>query len=298
MKTRVLVTGSTGFVGSHVVKFLRENQYYIIGIGRKENSDSNKYCDEFYSIDISKPINIFFEVDLCIHIAGLANYKADYKSLYNTNVIGIENIIGCITMCKKIIYISSSSVYNNSDMFHKEDENIDIDLLHPYGKSKRLAELKLIENSKNFANVIILRPRAIYGVGDTTLLPRIINMIFGNILLLPANRKAITSLTAISNLLYAIYLTINSDRKGVKIYNVADNSSYNLNDVIYKVGNKFRPRLKKFYVFNLINLLSAIFNKKRLAIQYLKYDCILDLNKIKLELNYKPISSFDDFIID
>ena len=123
-------------------------------------------------------------------------------------------------------------------------------------------------------------------------------MIFGNILLLPANRKAITSLTAISNLLYAIYLTINSDRKGVKIYNVADNSSYNLNDVIYKVGNKFRPRLKKFYVFNLINLLSAIFNKKRLAIQYLKYDCILNLNKIKLELNYKPISSFDDFIID
>jgi len=170
--------------------------------------------------------------------------------------------------------------------------------LLPYGKSKRLAELKLIENSKNFENVTILRPRAIYGVGDTTLLPRILKLIFGKIIFLPANKKTITSLTAISNLLYAIYLTINSDMNGIKIYNVADNCRYNLNDVIYKVGNKFRPRLKKFYVFNLINLLSAIFNKKRLAIQYLKYDCILDLNKINRELNYNPNSNLDDFIIE
>ena len=46
---KVLVTGSNGFIGSHVAEWLKEKEYYVIGLGR--NKDSKTPVDEYVCCD-------------------------------------------------------------------------------------------------------------------------------------------------------------------------------------------------------------------------------------------------------
>jgi len=293
MKSRVLVTGATGFIGGHLVKRLKKEHYYVIGLGRKTNTSIENICDEYYSIDLTKKSSSF-EVDICIHVAGLANDKSSLSELYAANIIGTENIINSLISCKTFIYISSSSVYNNSNILHTEEETIDITKLLPYGKSKRGGELKVIENQDKFKKISIFRPRAVYGKGDNILLPRILKLVNKKCTFLPAKNLVATSLTAIENLVHGIFLAINNEKEGVHIYNISDEEQYNLNEVIKKIGTKYYNNSRYIYIYNVIRWVSFFLKSNQLAHQYLSYNCILDIGNIKEALKYSSITNFDN----
>ncbi|WP_406544309.1 NAD-dependent epimerase/dehydratase family protein, partial [Pseudobutyrivibrio sp.] len=49
----VLVTGSNGFIGYHVCDYLKEKDFFIIGLGRSEQSKA--HTDKYYSCDMCTP---------------------------------------------------------------------------------------------------------------------------------------------------------------------------------------------------------------------------------------------------
>lgn len=148
---RVLVTGGAGFIASHIVDRLIEENIDVSVVdnlyhGSEENI--NKKAN-FYKIDITneEDLRLIFKKekpDVVIHHAAQIDIQ---KSIKNTafdaknNIIGTINILQCIRDfgTKKIIYPSSAAVYGDPK-YLPIDENHSINPISFYGLSKNTPE--------------------------------------------------------------------------------------------------------------------------------------------------------------
>lgn len=162
MKTKILVTGGAGFIGSYLTEELRKLNFdaaVLTGDIRDENLDLHRY-------------NIIY------HLAALSNprFCEDNKRLaWDVNVNGTLNLLEKLGKGQKIIFTSSAHVYSKSPNPHSEKEP-----LNPsdfYGLTKKTAE-ELIEycSAKKGLAYAILRFFNIYGAkqGKGFLIPDII----------------------------------------------------------------------------------------------------------------------------
>jgi nucleoside-diphosphate-sugar epimerase len=94
--------------------------------------------------------------------------------------------------------------------------------------SKALAE-RLVRTER--PDAVILRPHAVYGPGDTTLLPRLLESVRGRRLLAVGSGRQLLSLTSVGNLVDACLLAV--DRPSVAgVFNVTDAEPFVLDDAL------------------------------------------------------------------
>ena len=180
---KVLVTGATGFLGEYIVKELSEKGYKVIAFGRNEEKGrdlSRRYIHtsfikgNFENIDDLK--NIDENIDYIVHAGGLSTVWGKWKDFYNSNVKGTENIIRFCkeSDIKKLVFISSPSIYAKpkDGFLIKEEEAPSENRLNFYIRSKILAESRIKEISN--MTWVIIRPRGIFGVGDTSIIHRLL----------------------------------------------------------------------------------------------------------------------------
>lgn len=164
---RILVTGGTGFIGSHLCKKLIEMGHYVICLdnnftGSIKNineliMDSNKGKSNFEFIrhDITQPI--LLEVDEIYHLACPASPKAyQYNSIktIKTNILGTLNSLGIAKRTKaKILLTSTSEIYGDPLISPQNEEywgNVNpIGVRSCYDEGKRVAETLMIEYKRN-----------------------------------------------------------------------------------------------------------------------------------------------------
>ena len=159
-KQKILVTGGTGYIGSHVVVELLKQGYEVEIIDNLSNSQI-EVLDKIEQITGTKPI--FHEIDLLdqsalnqifndssfelvIHFAGL---KAVAESIeqplryYDNNITGTLNLLQAMQNhnVKSIIFSSSATVYGDQGIAKcTEDMPTGIKLTNPYGKTKYMIE--------------------------------------------------------------------------------------------------------------------------------------------------------------
>ena len=174
---KVLVTGGTGYIGSHTCVQLLESGYSVVVVDNLSNS-SEKVIDrikritgkslKFYKVDLlDKPaLDEIFEneqFDAVMHFAGL---KAVGESVmvpldyYNNNITGTVNL--CYVMkkhnVKKLVFSSSATVYGNPASL-PITEDFPVSATNPYGRTKLMIEyiLKDLYSSDNEWDIAILR---------------------------------------------------------------------------------------------------------------------------------------------
>lgn len=246
---KIIITGATGFVGGSLMRYFSQAGHEVVGMGR--NLTFKKEIEkfgQFVQADISHSFPKM-NADVCIHAAGLASDTANYKQLYRANLKGTQNVHESVS-CSKFIFVSSSSVYNFGAKPIKETDPIDLSKLHKYGKSKRLAELHLQENLNPEQSLLILRPRAIYGIGDRLLIPKLINRSARGYFLSPGHLDIQTSLTHVSHLIHACEASMSKNNK-FQVYNVADPTIYNLHDVVFDLIELYYDKPIKHIIFPL-----------------------------------------------
>ena len=293
---KIVITGVNGFVGGCLANYFSTKNYEITGIGRQPELAAfvNKKCEYIYA-DITKPLKIF-KTDVVIHAAALASDTANFDILYKSNVGGTQNVLNASFSASTFIQVSTSSVYNfniNASVEHEAAKNFDV--LSGYGQTKFLAEQKVLAN-ENIRSKYILRPKAIYGINDRLILPRLLKFVKGNYLLLPKHITTKISLTHIENFTAAVELCILKPQHN-KIYNVADDEVYALGDIIVNLVSTVTE--KKLNVLNIPSCIWSsiislnqilIFNKdlsKFGSNQLTKYG-IMDISAIKSEMGYVP----------
>ncbi len=154
MKKKIsLVTGGAGFIGSHTVDNLIENNYEVRVIDnllnsnlnnlQKHNNDSNL---KFENLDINKVTGnekIFNDVDYVFHFAGIGDIVPSIenpKDYFKTNLNGTINILEGVRNKNiiKLVYAASSSCYGLANT--PTDEFHTINTEYPYALSKYLGE--------------------------------------------------------------------------------------------------------------------------------------------------------------
>ncbi|MCF6301196.1 MAG: NAD-dependent epimerase [Proteobacteria bacterium] len=159
---RVLLTGATGFIGSHVSRYLLDrgdqviavdnlNDYYDVNLkkARLKNLEHKNFHFFQYDINNYKDIQSLFKdqhIDAVINLAAQAGVRYSLENPWayiNSNITGFLSILECCrhNEIKHLVYASSSSVYGaNKTLPFRVEDNVD----HPlslYAASKKSNEL-------------------------------------------------------------------------------------------------------------------------------------------------------------
>lgn len=178
---RVLVTGGTGFLGSHIVKRLLDRGDDVRILARHRTEFVEQMDTEFIMADIcdvEKVADACRDVDAVIHTAAHEGVELKYETFLKTNVHGTKSVVeGCRRAgVRYLIATSSPSVVDPGKSLEGADETCPYPKksLSHYAKTKRIAEeIVLGANSLSLLTCAI-RPRLIWGPGDKQLIPRII----------------------------------------------------------------------------------------------------------------------------
>lgn len=174
---KILVTGGTGYIGSHAVVELLESGYEVVIIDNFYNSDATVLDKikkitgkdvSFYEGDVcDKNIleKIFTEhkIDAVIHFAG---YKAVGESVSKPLAYYRNNLDSTLSLCevmsehncKKIVFSSSATVYKRSEILPLK-EDFPLGTTNPYGSTKLFIEeiLRDLYTSDNEWSIALLR---------------------------------------------------------------------------------------------------------------------------------------------
>ncbi len=166
MKRRILVTGGSGFIGTNLIEYYKD-QYEVLNldIAKPRNKSHFTYWENGDILDEEKTIKIFsdFQPHYVLHMAARTDLDGKTLQDYAANTTGVENIITAINQTKsieKVIFASSRLVceigYNPKDEFDYKPSTI-------YGESKIIGE-KIVRDSKKLNdNWIIVRPTSLWG---------------------------------------------------------------------------------------------------------------------------------------
>ena len=183
----ILVTGCSGFIGSHVCVELLKEGYDVIGIDNFCNSseivitkikeimvlqsskDNKKSLPQFifHNVDLLNMDKSIFKLNNISHVIHLAGLKAVGESVenpllyYNDNLRMTLNLLQIMNgvNCKNIIFSSSATIYGNQKSPVNEDMMIGVNITNPYGQTKYMIERILhdLHNSDKKWNITCLR---------------------------------------------------------------------------------------------------------------------------------------------
>jgi len=296
----IAITGATGFVGAHLVRHFSKKGYKVIAIGRQENPPSEllQYAS-WQQADITLDIPDI-EADILIHAAGKSSDAGVLGTFIKTNVEGTKNVWNAAKLCRRFVFISSSSVYSYKQKNVSESEAIINSKLSNYGRSKLLAEKYLLtQNESN--KLLIIRPRAIYGTHDRVLLPRILNLVKKNKVLLPGSLDILISMTHIDNLANGIEELLNYENSS-GVYNISDSNPYNLKHVVSSLLNAIHNHQLEYktipmgilrFIARINDTLSIPSKITSQSLGYMTESLVLDTTRLQETIEYSNRTNFD-----
>ena len=308
---KVLVTGATGFLGEYIVKELSEKGYKVIAFGRNEEKGrelSRRYIHtsfikgNFENIDDLK--NIDENIDYIVHAGGLSTVWGKWKDFYNSNVKGTENIIRFCkeSDIKKLVFISSPSIYAKpkDGFLIKEEEAPSENRLNFYIRSKILAESRIKEISN--MTWVIIRPRGLFGVGDTSIIPRLLRLNSKIGIPLFSEGSQMIDITCVENVALSIRLALEKEEAIGNIYNITNDEPMQFKEILElffdEMGIKGRYiRLNYSVTEFIVNLIEKLYSFFKIGgeppltlytLYLLRYSQTLSVEKAKKDLGYKP----------
>ena len=246
--SKIAITGGAGFVGSHLVdNLVDENEVHVIDDlsgGFKCNINPKAIFHQMSVVNARQMEWLFsdYKFDYVFHLAayaaeGLSHFIRRFN--YTNNVIGSVNIInGCVKNdVKAICFFSSAAVYGHINPPMKET-----DIPHPadpYGVAKLAIEMDLTTACNMFGlNYVIFRPYNLYGIRQNlsdryrNLIGVFINQAMsGKPLSIFGDGLQTRAFTLINDIVPLIAQSIKNEKAYNNIFNIGSMTQYTVKDV-------------------------------------------------------------------
>lgn len=264
----ILVTGSEGFIGRHLVPRLKEEGYIV-------------YTYDVADGDISSEKFEFEHIDHVFHLAARTFVPASWEEpyeYYKTNVMGTVNILNFCNENKCSITIPSTYMYGAPE-YLPIDEKHSIDMnVSPYHHSKYLSETVAEFYAKRFGiSCTILRLFNVFGFGqnENFLIPHLIAEVCGqNEKIVVKDLEPKRDYVFIDDVIEAFVKSMSKHEAEFRIYNVGKGLSWSVSDVAECIMNVFEQKKQ------IVSL-----NERRNGEIM---DTVADVSKIERELNWRP----------
>jgi nucleoside-diphosphate-sugar epimerase len=313
------VTGATGFIASHLVDRLLQEEFKVRCLVRKNsNTDYLKQLNvELVYGELTDFESLRMGVQGCNYVFHCAAFVSDWgtiSEIRQVNVTGTRNLLEAILELPacRFIYLSTTDVYG-----HPKQKNISEDLPYPtkfcnwYTQTKMEAELEVMHFYTRYQlPVTIIRPATVYGPRSINVIGEISDAIRSGQMLLINDGKANAGLCYISNLIQAIVLAAESDSAIGECFNVSDEYQVTWKQFIDDLADQLGEQ-KKYYnmpygVANILGLLlensyrvlrmttglkfSALLSRQ--AVQVMGREQDFNTDKIQSLLGYRPIVNY------
>ena len=170
---KCLVTGGSGFIGSHLVDLLIEKGMDVVivdnlstGLSRNLNRKANFIHGDIRDAQLIKKQCL--DVDFVFHLAALPRIQPSFDEPIEHEEVNVMGTIRCLqsvigTSVRKFVFSSSSAIYGNTTAI-PTPENTPPDLLNPYALQKYAAEQHCLLLGQRFeVPVVALRYFNVYG---------------------------------------------------------------------------------------------------------------------------------------
>jgi len=176
-----LVTGGAGFLGSAIVRRLRQRGDHVRSFSRDRYAELDSLGVTQHQGDVADSLAVSRAAagcDIVFHVAAKTGVGGRYRAYHRTNVVGTTNVLAA---CRhhgitRLVYTSSpSAVFDGRDM-----AGVNESVPYPshyeaaYPQTKAIAERMVLNANDATLATVSLRPHLIWGPGDNHLIPRIL----------------------------------------------------------------------------------------------------------------------------
>lgn len=314
---KALITGGTGFVGGTLTCRLHGMGWDVTALGRNP-----KILDELEAQGIKNiqaniekkelVMDACKDMEIVFHCAAFPSPWGNFEKFYQTNVIGTRNVVqACLeNKVKRLVHVSTPSIYFDygSRMNVKETDPLP-EPISNYASTKLLAEEEIDKGFANGLPVISIRPRAIFGPGDTVIFPRVIPRLKSGRLPIIGDGENVIDLTYIENVVDALILCAESPSNTLgKKYNITNDEPVKIWQLIDHICTELdMPHPKRKVPQRVVHaaggFLEFLFTLipthpepplTRLSVTMMSNSTTLDITAAKNELGYKPRVSVDE----
>ncbi|MBD9699964.1 NAD(P)-dependent oxidoreductase [Flavimobilis sp. GY10621] len=296
---RVAVTGASGFVGGAVARALATDGHDVRTFSRRPAHVGTWRVWDLADGALADPP----EVDAVVHVGAAVADGGKRAAAARINVDGTRAVRETFRGAR-MIHVSSASVYDPRvpTVAGREDTPLPGRHLNAYGATKAAAERYLA--GTDLGPVLVLRPHAVYGPGDTTLLPRVEGLVRRGRVPLVGDGSALHSFTHVDTFVEAVRAGLARDVTGV--VNVADAEPWPLRRAVLELlgrrghrgpdGGPLRvaevpPRLAYALAAALDGAAAFGLPRSRLsryALSHLAVERTLDLTRLRTWLGVEP----------
>lgn len=304
----IVVTGATGFIGSHLCAALSDKQHSTTMVSRSAQVGANQHSRTPVQIDLQQHVDydtLLKGCDVVIHLAGrvhvLNDLGSDLGSAYvSANTTATLNLARAAAArgVKRFIFLSSVKVNGESTALGKPFTPESTP--HPtdaYGQSKLNAELGLFDIAESSAlEVVIIRPPLVYGPGVGANFLELMKLVHKQIPLPLGAVKNKRSFVGIDNLVSLIMTCLDHTAAPNHVFLVSDNADLSTPDLIRHIAHaqERQPRLFPFPQ-TLLRLGAKLFHREHLYMRLcgsLQVDITTTMNL----LGWRPVATLESML--
>lgn len=311
---RVLVTGASGFLGGYVVPELRRHGYEVFAAGR-DTAALSRVADEEHRVpgDLVSLRVRDLPVDAVVHCAALSTPWGPWKDFREANIEGTGHVVEFARRngVRRIVHVSSPSVYAAArDRVAIREPDVDrSNRLNGYIRSKIAAEDLLLEalDAGTVPEVVIVRPRGLIGVGDPSLVPRLLDVHTRIGVPLFDGGDNLIDVTAVENVATALRLAVTEGNGAGGVYNISNGDPRRFRELLTTLLElmgqtpRFRPMSRRVawaLASALERVCAALPGRPeppltRYTLSTIAYSQTLDITCAREELGYRPEVTLD-----
>lgn len=253
MKSKILITGASGFIGTNLLEYLKDN-YIVCNIDFHKPKIQERVAYwkdvDIINYDQLKNVVLEFSPDYIIHLAARTDLQGKVIEDYSANSIGVKNLMEIVKLLpdlKKVIITSSMLVchtgYCPKDQYDYAPTTI-------YGESKVETE-KIVWANKPHCDWAIIRPTSIWGPWFGEPYRNFFDMVLSRKYFHIGNRGCTKTYGYVGNAIYQIEQILFSDTKDEdnKVFYIGDEPATNIEEWGNEIANELGYKIMKMPYF-------------------------------------------------
>jgi len=314
---RVFVTGGSGFVGGALTGRLVSEGHQVVALARSEEAAASVRArgatvvrGDLDSVDAMS--SGMEGATLVVHCAAKASASGRLAGFQRANVEGTKNVLEAARKAgvRRFVHVGTEAATMVGDPLVNIDETYPLapESKAPYSSTKALAEQAVISsNGKGGLETVVVRPRFIWGRGDTNLLPELVVAAQDGKLVWIDGGRHLTSTTHIDNVIEGILLAAEEGQRG-EAYFVTDGDPVEFREFVTRLlatqGVEAPTReVPRWLARSMMGAGETLWGAlplpgspplTRLEFWLISTECTIDDSKARNELGYKPVVTIEE----